>query len=89
MVIKYNRSVITSINNTQSGHSNTNTITDRSRKIAVPEKDTFKYIFENAKKGNEMAAVLLDEWQRSCKPKDVKEEQIIRYINKAANQIFR
>ena len=89
MVIKYNRSVITSINSTQSVHPNKNTGTDKSKRIAVPEEEAFKYIFENAKKGNEMAAVLLDEWQRSCKPKDVKEEQIIRSINKAASQIFR
>jgi hypothetical protein len=35
-----------------------------------------------------MAAVLLDEWQRSCKPGNEKEESIIRSINKAVHKFF-
>lgn len=88
METKYNRALITSINNIQPVNSGKNKVGNQNKRVAVPEKEAFKYIFENAKKGNEMAAVLLDEWQRSCKPKDLKEEQIIRSINKAANRIF-
>lgn len=87
MVAKFNRELIASINNMNTVNSHRNNPI-QSKNIAVPEKETFKCIFENAKKGNEMAAVLLDEWQRSCRPKDEKEEQMIKSIIKAANQLF-
>jgi hypothetical protein len=60
-----------------------------SKTVAVPQKKTFKHIFENAKKGNEMAAVLLDEWQKNCRPKDNEEMKVIHMINLAANRIFK
>ncbi len=85
---KYNRIEIAAISSAQSVCPLKNRNVYNAKRVAVPEKDTFEYIFKNAKKGNEMAAVLLYEWQRSCKPKDKKEERIIKYINKATNRIF-
>lgn len=81
--------MITSINNAQSVNASKSKIAGQGKRVAVPVKEDFKYVLENAKKGNEMAAVLLDEWQRSCKPKDIKEEQILKSINKAVSIIFR
>lgn len=89
MIARFDRNMIASINSTQSVCSNKNKNAHGNKRIAVPEKETFKYIFGKAKQGNEMAAVLIDEWQSSCKPKDEQEEQMIRSIYKAANKIFR
>ena len=88
MIVKYNRTLIMAINNTQSEQSRNNMVTHESKSVTVPEKETFDYIFRNALKGNEMAAVLLDEWQRSCQPKDEKEERVFKSIIRAANKIF-
>lgn len=89
MDIKFNRLLISSINNSHSIKSNKNTDLGNSKKNAVPSKETFDYIFQNAKKGNEMAAVQLDEWQKSCIPQNSKEKQIIRMINSAINEILK
>lgn len=88
MEVKFNRSLIATINSTQSAHSDKNKETG-SKCVAIPEKETFKYILENAKKGNEMAAVLIDEWQRYGKPKDEQETKIVKSINNAVDKIFR
>jgi hypothetical protein len=88
MLEKFNRALITSINSLQSNNSSKIGMAYENKSVAVPEKETFKYILEKAKKGNEMAAVLLDEWQRSCKPGNEKEESIIRSINKAVHKFF-
>ncbi|KUO70306.1 MAG: hypothetical protein APF77_16595 [Clostridia bacterium BRH_c25] len=89
MITKFDRMQISSINDIHAGRISKVKGNVNSKKVAVPEKETFKYIFENAKKGNEMAAVLLDEWQKNCEPKGNKEEQIIHMINMAANRIFK
>lgn len=57
--------------------------------VTVPTKETFEYILESAKKGNEMAAVQLDEWKSSCKPKSFKEMQVISMIKSATNEILK
>lgn len=87
MIAKFNREIIASINEKPSAASNRNHAI-HNKSVAVPEKETFKSVLENAKKGNEMAAVLLDEWQRSCTAKDEKEEQVLKCIHKAANTLF-
>lgn len=89
MAIKFDRLIIESINGSQRGSINRNTNMGNYKRNIVPEKETFEYIFENAKKGNEMAAVLLDEWQKCCKPKDAEEKQIVDLINSAVNQLFK
>ncbi len=86
-MVKFSRELIATINENQS--EEVNKVETGNKNIAVPEQETFQYIYDNARKGNEMAAVLLDEWQRSCKPKDDKEELIVRTIQKAANKIFK
>lgn len=87
IVVKFNRELIATINGNQS--EEVSKVVAGNKKVAVPEQEIFQYIYDNARKGNEMAAVLLDEWQRSCKPKDDKEELIVRTIQKAANKIFK
>lgn len=86
-MVKFNRELIATINNNQA--EELDEVDNSNKNVAVPEQETFQYIYENARKGNEMAAVLLDEWQRSCKPKDDKEELIVKTIQKAANRIFK
>jgi hypothetical protein len=88
MVEKFDRMQISAINDNQESRVNRKKGAANGKTIAVPEKETFKHVFENAKKGNEMAAVLLDEWQKNCTPRDNKEEQIIQMINMAAGKIF-
>lgn len=88
MIAKFNRTQISSINNIKSNlWDNPNGRSD-TKKVSVPEKETFKHIFENAKKGNEMAAVLLDDWHKSCRPQGDEEQQIYNLISKAVNRIF-
>ena len=41
------------------------------------------------KKGNEFAAVLIDEWQNNCCPKNEKEQQVVELINRATGKIFK
>jgi hypothetical protein len=88
MVARFNRALIMSINNTQPIQPYNHKTGYKSKKVEVPEKETFRYVFEKAKRGNEMAAVLLDEWQRLCEPKNEKEVQIVKSISKAINKIF-
>lgn len=87
--MKFDRMQISFVNVFLSDRTSKVKGTAKIKKIAVPEKETFKYIFENAKKGNEMAAVLIDDWQRNCEPKNDNEKKIINMINTAANRIFR
>ncbi|MGE5632224.1 MAG: hypothetical protein ACM3TR_14170 [Caulobacteraceae bacterium] len=89
MVAKFDRVQIASVNKIQSRHMNNMGNMPVIKKTAVPGKETFKYIFDNARKGNEMAAVLLDEWQKNCEPKGNKEKQVFQLINKAADEIFK
>ncbi|MCX7711199.1 MAG: hypothetical protein N2484_15280 [Clostridia bacterium] len=89
MVIKFDRAQIAAINNTQATNITRDKAVINNKKAAVPEKETFKQILENAEKGNEMAAVLIDEWHKSCQPKDDKEKQIYESIRKAANRLFK
>lgn len=89
MLAKFDRVQISSINDYQSAKIAGSTNTSKRNTVAVPEKETFKHVFENAKKGNEMAAVLLDEWEKNCEPKDNKEMQIIHMISMATNRIFK
>lgn len=89
MEIKFDRMQISSVNDAQAGRISRGKGAAAGKTIAVPEKETFRHVFANAKKGNEMAAVLLDEWQKKCEPKDNKEKQIIDLINMAAGRIFK
>lgn len=86
MIARFDRMQISSVNDTYAGSMKGGI---ENKAIAVPKKETFKHVFENAKKGNEMAAVLLDEWQKNCKPKNSSERQIIDMINMAADRIFK
>jgi len=89
MIVKFDRIQISSVNDISAGGAGKVKGGMKSRTVEVPEKETFRYIFEKAKKGNEMAAVLLDDWQKNCKPKGDEEKQIINMINMAANSIFK
>lgn len=88
MITKFDRIQIESINNLQTkttrklGAINT-------KSVEVPHADTFKQVFAKAKKGNELAAVFLDEWQKNCTPKNAEEKQVVELINKAATKIFK
>ncbi len=89
MFTKFDRMQISYVNMTQTERAGTGAGVQQGRKVDVPEKETFEQIFEKAKNGNEMAAVLLDDWQRNCKPKDAKDMQVVSMINMAAMRIFR
>ncbi|OGO79156.1 MAG: hypothetical protein A2Y23_06305 [Clostridiales bacterium GWB2_37_7] len=86
---KFDRMQIAYINNTQAAGDRKNNVLKQSKSVAVPHQETFKYVFDNAKKGNEFAAVLLDEWQNNCLPKNEEEKQVVELINKATNKIFK
>lgn len=87
MITKFDRTLIASINGTDSLKTKNNL--NYGRRIDVPQKETFNHVLNNAKRGNEFAAVLMDEWQRNCKPKNNEEMQIVSLINKAAHKIFK
>lgn len=89
MIVKFDRMQISSVNDIHAGRMSRRNGKVFCKPLAVPEKETFKHVFENAKKGNEMAAVLLDEWQKNCEPRNYQEEQIVQLINKAADRIFK
>lgn len=55
----------------------------------VPDISTFRHIFENAKKGNEMALVILDEWNRFCKPVSDGEKLVAEMIKNAADKLIK
>ena len=87
MITKFDRMQIASINNAQTVNRGSSIF--HKKAVAVPQEETFKHVFNNAKKGNEFAAVILDEWQKNCNPKDDKEKEILQLINKAAEKIFK
>ena len=88
MLAKFDRMQISFVN-VAPAFSKSGADVSNSLKVAVPEKETFEQIFEKAKNGNEMAAVLLDDWQRNCEPKDDEDMQVVHMINVAAKRIFR
>lgn len=87
MITKFDRTLIASINHMNS--SKNDKVSAYNRRIDVPQKETFKHVFNNARKGNEFAAVLMDEWQKNCSPQNDKEKQVVLLINKAAERIFK
>jgi hypothetical protein len=88
MITKFDRIQIEAINKLEiKTTSKVGAINKKS--VEVPHADTFKQVFEKAKKGNEFAAVLLDEWQKNCTPKNAEEKQVVELINKAATKIFK
>lgn len=89
MNIQFNKRLISSINNIHPAKTNKNADMSNNNKMAVPSKKTFNYILKNAKNGNEMAAVQLDEWQKSCVPQNDKEKQIVKMINNAVDEILK
>lgn len=88
MITKFDRMQIASINNIQT-RTSANRMAINSKPVEVPQADTFKQVFAKAKKGNELAAVLLDDWQKNCTPKNAEEKQVVELINKAATRIFK
>jgi hypothetical protein len=83
MEIRFNRSEISAvINSLDKGNS------QYSRNINIPTENTFAYLFSKAKLGNEMAALLIDEWQRFCKSDDSRDKHVLELINKAAEELF-
>lgn len=89
MITKFDRMQIASINDTHSAAAKRNRVLQSTAKtVAVPQEETFKYVFDNAKKGNEFAAVLIDEWQKNCDPKNDKENKVFQLINVASKKIF-
>ena len=88
MITKFDRMQIASINNIQT-RTSANRMAINNKSVEVPQADTFKQVFAKAKKGNELAAVLLDDWQKNCTPKNAEEKQVVELINKAATRIFK
>lgn len=89
MITKFDRMQISYINMAYAERTGAGAGVQNSRKVDVPEKETFEQIFQKAKDGNEMAAVLLDDWQKNCEPKNAKDMQVVNMINMAAMRIFR
>ena len=89
MITKFDRMQIAYINNAQVANGSRRNVLTQDQAMAVPKQETFKYVFNNAKKGNEFAAVLLDEWQKNCCPKSKEEQQVVELINKATKRIFK
>ncbi len=56
--------------------------------IAIPSEDIFAYVFNEAKLGNEMAALQIHEWSKYCKPCNIREKCICHRIKEAAKKIF-
>jgi hypothetical protein len=88
MTIVYNKLEISLINNIQKNILIKNKYFFQNRKITVPTEESFAYVLEKAKTGNEMAAVQIDEWQRFCTPRDDNEETILKKIKEATKDIF-
>lgn len=88
MITKFDRMQIASINSIQTKTS-ANIAVINKKSVDVPQADTFKQVFAKAKKGNELAAVILDDWQKNCTPKNAEEKQVVELINKAATKIFK
>lgn len=86
METRFSRSEISSINNLRNGNNNTST--NNSRKLYVPKEESFTYILNRAKSGNEMAAVQIDEWYRFCRARNSSEKCVLNQIRKAADEIF-
>lgn len=87
MAIRFNKSEIAFVNNLKKdtvlrkGGQNKG-------KVDIPTEESFSYILDKAKSGNEMAAVQIDEWNRFCKPRNTKEESVLNKVRKAAEEIF-
>ncbi len=60
----------------------------RVRKVCMPTEESFSYILDMARTGNEMAAVQLYEWHRFCKPGNIKEQHILMLIEEAVCEMF-
>jgi hypothetical protein len=88
MSIKFDRMQIEYIN-IRSTRGNRSEASYQNSIVEVPKKETFSYVFDNAKNGNEFAAVMLDEWQKNCQPKNEEEQRIVHMINLAANRLFK
>lgn len=88
MITKFDRMQIAYINNAHQADDRKKQVMLQ-KAMAVPQQETFKYVFNNAKKGNEFAAVLLDEWQKNCCPTNAEEKQVVELINKATKTIFK
>jgi hypothetical protein len=86
MESRFKRSEITSINNFETGSGNM--LDTRKKRIAVPREESFAYVLNKARSGNEMAAVQIDEWYRFCKAHNNKEKQVLNQIKKAIEEIF-
>lgn len=59
-----------------------------SKKISMPTKDEYKYIYMSARNGNEMAAAQLLEWVIYCSPGNAGEEQVYDGIYNAYKELF-
>lgn len=84
---KLNRPMLVAINGMYSYKSNLNRPVQQAPKTELPDMDTFKYILEKAKTGNEMAEVFLKEWQQCCEPKNDFESHMMKLINSAVKKI--
>ncbi len=88
MKIKFNRSEISSISSIQTFNIKKAKNIQQNKIVAVPAEEIAIYIYNVAESGNEMAAVQIDEWCRFCKPNNIKEEYVLSWIKKAADELF-
>lgn len=88
MEIRFARSEISAINGFKKNNEDSNIITRDIRKVIVPKEESFTYVLNSAKSGNEMAAVQIDEWYRYCRPRNSKEKYVLKQIKKAVDEIF-
>lgn len=87
MEIRFSRTEISSINSFKKSNGY-NSIDTGSKKVDVPKEESFEYVLNSAKSGNEMAAVQIDEWYRYCKPRSSTEKCVLNQIKKAVDEIF-
>lgn len=88
MSIKFCRSKISYINDLHRTKSCNGRDTQQVMKVVIPSEESFTYVLNMAKSGNEMAAVQIDEWSRFGSPENSEEQCILNQIKKAYNEIF-
>lgn len=69
--------------------SNLREVVIKNREVPVPSIEIFRYIYEKAQAGNEMAAAQIFEWMKFCSPKNRCESQVYNDIYHAFRELFK
>ena len=59
-----------------------------SKKIPVPSMNTYRYVYEKAANGNEMAAAQILEWKEFCSPENSFELNVYKNIINSYREFF-